>query len=104
MNIVGIDIPDREEAQVHTIDIWFSQKRGAWAVERLNADGHLIGAAFHCEHEDDAVACLAEWLRAHGETHLASPRQLVRRTAKAKASARAAEASKAKSPPKRRAA
>lgn len=53
---------------VHTIDVWFSERRGVWVIERLDAEGHLIGAAHWCESRENATACVAEWLRAHDET------------------------------------
>lgn len=74
MHIVGMDWPGREETHVHTIDIWFSDRRELWIVERLNANGDPIGMAHPCASEGDAAACLAEWLRAHPETHLVTPR------------------------------
>lgn len=73
MEIVGSSLGG-EEAQIHTIDVWFSKRRNAWVVERLDADGHLVGAAHYCDHEHDAADCLAHWLRTHGDTQLVSPR------------------------------
>ena len=73
MDIVGIEGTVRDASHVHTIDVWFSERRGKWVVERLNADGHHVGLAFLCASEADAEDCVAEWLRAHVETHLASP-------------------------------
>ena len=75
MQIVGIDIADREETHVHTIDMWFSKQRNVWCVERLNHDGDLIGAVHHCASKDDAQSCLDHWLRSHVETHLVAPRE-----------------------------
>ena len=73
MQIVGIDIADRHETHVHTIDMWFSARLNVWFVERLNAEGHVVGAIHRCETEDDAANCVREWLRTHAETHLVSP-------------------------------
>ena len=75
LQIVGIDIADREETHVHTIDMWFSKRRNVWLVERLNADGHVVGAIHRCASADDARACVQEWLRAHAETHLLAPEE-----------------------------
>lgn len=74
LDIVGIEQARSDDDDVHTIDVWFSQRRGCWVVERLNAAGHLVGTAHCCASEHDAEACLTEWLRAHGETHLAAAR------------------------------
>ena len=75
MLVVGIDDPNREEAHVHTIDLWFSRRLGVWVVERLNASGDVIGHPHHCANARDAAHCLQEWLRSHGETHLVTPRE-----------------------------
>lgn len=73
MDVVGHDQDAWGDDHVHTIDIWFSRRRNCWVVERLNAEGHLVGAAHRCATREDAEHCLAEWLRAHGETHLTTP-------------------------------
>jgi hypothetical protein len=73
VQIVGIDHSGNGQLAVHTIDIWYSARSRAWLVERLDEDGHLIGAPHRCESEDEARACLEEWMRTHGETHLVSP-------------------------------
>lgn len=70
MHIVGIDLPERDETHVHSIDMWFSNRRQIWIVERLNADGDPVGVAHHCASREGGMDCLAEWVRAHGETHL----------------------------------
>ena len=72
MRIVGIE-REPDSGDIHTIDVWYSQRRGAWIIERLNADGDCLGAAHVCEHREDAEECLAEWMRSHGETHLVAP-------------------------------
>ena len=74
MQIVGIVETADGEAPVHTIDVWFSKRSRRWLVERLDAHGDLIGAVHHCPSEQDALVCVGEWLRAHPETHLLSPR------------------------------
>ena len=66
MDIVGIEGTEG----VHTIDMWFSSRRRCWIVERRGPDGSVIGLSFAAQDEDDAVACLLEWLRTHDETHL----------------------------------
>ncbi len=76
MQIVGIEDLDHDGPQVHTIDIWFSKKRGAWILERLDAQGHQVGSAHACADEHEASACLGEWLRAHDDTYLVAPRAL----------------------------
>lgn len=73
MRIVGIETSEPETGAIHTIDVWFSARRGKWIIERLDADGHRMGAAHVCESRDEAEDCLADWLRAHGETHLVAP-------------------------------
>lgn len=80
MQIVGIEHTGRDSAQVdtaqvHTIDMWFSERRGMWFVERLDADGNQIGVVHRCGDEQEASACLDEWLRTHSETHLLAPRE-----------------------------
>ncbi len=88
MHIVGIIEEADGEMQVHTIDVWFSRRTARWLVERLDGNGDLIGLVHHCATEEDALACVGEWLRAHPETHLVSPRvaekiaRAVRRTSK----------------------
>ena len=74
MDIVGIDQADWEANHVHTIDIWYSERRRCWVVERLNVHGDLVGAAHCCTSLQDAEACLTDWLRLHSETHLAAVR------------------------------
>lgn len=85
MRIVGVELSGPEAGSVHTIDLWFSRRRGAWIVERLDAEGGHIGHAHICTDREDAEACLAEWLRAHGETHVVGEevelRQATRRAA-----------------------
>jgi hypothetical protein len=68
--MVGPDRAERERDHVHTIELWFSQKRKVWIVERLNDEGHHIGATYQTTDVHAAQACLEEWLRMHGETHL----------------------------------
>ena len=80
MRIVGIERVEPDHYDIHTIDVWFSQKRGKWIIERLNADGDTIGHAHVCESLEDAETCLAEWLRAHDETHLMAPSDPAPRT------------------------
>ena len=74
MRIVGIDKDPWSKEHVHTVDFWYSSRRRCWVVERLDADGHLIGAAHCCADVHEAEACLADWLRTHDEAHLTSPR------------------------------
>ena len=71
MRIVGTDHAD--PGRVHTIDMWFSRRRGGLIVERLDSDGHPIGTAHVCLDEHEASACLEHWLRTHAETHLVAP-------------------------------
>ena len=78
MHIVGIVEDADGETQVHTIDVWFSRRLDRWLVERLDGEGHLIGSIYHCQSEEDALACVGEWLRAHPETCLVSPRDAER--------------------------
>ena len=78
MRIVGTDHTD--PGHVHTIDMWFSKRRGGWLVERLDADGHHIGAAYFCADEQDAATCVEHWLRDHSETHLVAPNDRMRVT------------------------
>ena len=73
MNVVGFDDATRDLMQVHTIDVWFSQRRNLWIVDRLNADGHHVGVVFVSMDEAEAKDCAAHWLRAHTETYLLSP-------------------------------
>lgn len=72
MRIVGIE-NEPETGAIHTIDVWFSERRSKWIVERLDADGNHLGAAHVCADRDEAEDCLADWMRTHGETHLVSP-------------------------------
>jgi hypothetical protein len=73
VKIVGHDRDEWSEDEVHTIDLWFSARRGVWIVERLNSSGHLVGTAHSCSSLEDAQACLEEWLRSHDEAHMTSP-------------------------------
>lgn len=82
MRIVGPERTGPGHAGVHTVDMWFSHRRGRWVVERLDAEGHLLGHVFCAAEEADAAACLEEWLRAHGETHLVT-REVRARAARA---------------------
>ena len=66
VEIVGIEGAEG----VHTIDVWFSERRQRWVVERRDADGAVVGWSFCAANEHDATDCLAEWLRAHAEVHL----------------------------------
>ena len=67
MDIVGTI----ESAEgVHTIDVWYSARRHCWMVERRDAEGNVLGGTVQLPEEDDVAACVAEWLRAHSETHL----------------------------------
>lgn len=82
------DVPDVDTVEqavdedlVHTIDLWFSERRGVWVIERLDAAGDLIGAAHCCDHEDDAAACLQEWMRSHGDVRFFAPGPARRRPA-----------------------
>ena len=70
MHIVGHETANPEVDHVHTIDLWFSEKRNAWVVERLNVEGHHVGSTYQTTDVHDARACLEEWLRIHAETHL----------------------------------
>ena len=88
MDIVGLEVTEWAEDHVHTIDVWFSQRRNCWVVERLNAEGHLVGFSHCCVDADDARACLDDWLRAHGEAFLASPHRRSDEPAGAKAPGR----------------
>lgn len=66
MEIVGIESPEG----VHTIDLWFSARRGCWVLERHDVHGDVVGISYCTPDEPDASACLAEWLRSHDEAHL----------------------------------
>ena len=83
MHIVGHEAAEPEPDHVHTIDLWFSDKRRLWIVERLSSDGHHVGATYQTHNEHDAKACLEDWLRAHAGTHLVgrNPAQKRRRSA-----------------------
>lgn len=72
MQIMGSD-PQDAETGVHTIDIWFSEARGRWIVQRLDGRGDPIGHSHSCRTQGEAKACLADWLRRHPETYLATP-------------------------------
>ena len=85
MRIVGIEDSEPEAGAIHTIDVWLSQRSGKWIIERLDANGDRMGWVHVCEHREDAEACLAEWLRAHGETHLVAPFEAARRAKVARA-------------------
>ena len=74
MDIVGIDRGEWADSHVHTIDMWFSDRRRCWVVERLNEVGDLIGATHCCATLQDAEDCLADWLRGHDEAHLTAAR------------------------------
>ena len=73
MRIVGINNTDCGTPRVQTIDIWFSERRRMWFVERLDAEGHQLGLAHRCDNKAEAEACLEEWLREHSETELVVP-------------------------------
>ena len=90
VHIVGINPQEFDATHVHTIDMWFSDRRAVWIVERLNAEGDHVGLAHLCASEDDAADCVAEWLRAHAETHLVSPRRETRTRTARRVSRRAA--------------
>ena len=79
MRIVGIEMPEASVEHVHTIDLWYSDRSRKWIIERLNANGDRVGVAQSYDSREDAEACLAEWLRWHGETHLLSPAEAKRR-------------------------
>ncbi len=66
VEIVGIETDEG----VHTIDIWFSARRDCWVLERHDVEGRIVGVSYCTPDEPDAAACLSEWLRTHGETHL----------------------------------
>ena len=68
----GISIDDDA---VHTIDLWFSQERRQWVVQRLNGHGDQIGHSHFCRTENEARACVADWMRRHPATHLTTPRK-----------------------------
>lgn len=85
MRIVGIEASEPEAGAIHTIDVWYSQRRDKWIVERLDADGHRRGAAHVCVSREEAEDCLTDWLRAHDETHLVAPFELLQRAEIAKA-------------------
>ncbi len=72
MQITGPD-PGDAETGVHTIDIWFSEARRRWVVQRLDGRGDPVGHSHSCLTQGEAKACLADWLRRHPETYLASP-------------------------------
>lgn len=90
MRIVGCE--GNDGPGVETIDVWFSQRRQAWIIERIDAEGNQIGAAHLCE-EADVAACVADWLRAHESVQLVTPYGSLRRQAAARSR-----------PPRRRAA
>lgn len=75
VQIVGFERTDRDANAVETIDVWFSARRKTWLVERLDAEGHQIGLTHRCVSEEDAMSCLAEWLRTHSDTRLVAPRE-----------------------------
>ena len=75
LNVVGLDQADWHDDHVHTIDVWYSDRRKCWIVERLNAHGSLVGAAHQCPTLHDAEDCLAEWLRSHNEAHVTAARE-----------------------------
>ena len=85
MRIVGIETSEVDVGAIHTIDVWFSERRGKWIIERLDANGDRMGAAHVCESRDEAEDCLADWLRAHGETHLVAPFEAMHRVQVARA-------------------
>lgn len=58
---------------VHTIDVWFSQERRQWVVQRLNGHGDPVGYDHFCRTEHEAKACVTDWMRRHPETHLTTP-------------------------------
>lgn len=66
MQIVGLEGVEG----VHTIDIWFSSRRKCWVVERRDPHGSAVGSSFCTFDEQDAAACLIEWLRTHDEAYL----------------------------------
>ena len=75
LNVVGKEQADWHDDHVHTIDVWYSERRRCWIVERLNVQGHLIGTTHHCRTLEDAEDCLTEWLRSHDEAHVTSARE-----------------------------
>ena len=79
MRIVGVEHFELDAGDIHTIDVWFSKRRGVWMIERLNASGDRMGVAHACAAREDAEACLGEWLRAHGEAHLVGSEDAARR-------------------------
>ena len=85
MRIVGVEDREPEAGAIHTIDVWFSERRGKWVIERLDADGDGVGTVLVCESREDAEDCLADWLRAHSETHLVAPFEAVHRMMVARA-------------------
>ena len=90
MRIVGIEISEASVEHVQTIDLWYSERSRKWIIERLNANGDRVGVAQACASRQDAEACLAEWLRWHGETHLLSPDEAKRRRQAVRQARRAA--------------
>lgn len=74
MQIVGFSRALGDDPQVHTIDVWYSERRKAWMVERLDAQGHQVGPSHSCATEAEAEACLEEWLRSHSGVRLVAPR------------------------------
>ena len=73
MRIIGPEPAIASDDAVHTIDVWFSQERRRWVVQRLNGQGDPIGHSHFCRTEGEARACLADWMRRHPETHLTQP-------------------------------
>ena len=73
MHIIGPDPLSAGENAVHTIDIWFSEARRHWVVQRFNGLGDPVGHDHFCRSQAEAKACLAYWLRRHPETHLLTP-------------------------------
>ena len=89
MQVIGPDPGIGGDDAVHTIDVWFSRERRRWVVQRLNGQGEPIGHGHFCRSEDEARACVTDWMR----RHLTTPRQ-----ARAAKAARPKDETGAKSP------
>lgn len=73
MQIIGPEPTSATDDAVHTIDVWYSETRRHWIVQRLNGHGDGIGHSHKCRSRAEATACVADWMRRHPETHLTTP-------------------------------
>ena len=73
MQIIGPEPTPVTDDAVHTIDVWYSDTQRYWIVQRLNDHGDGIGHGHKCRTRAEATACVADWMRRHPETYLATP-------------------------------